>query len=155
MIMLCLRVAVWRQIINGSNCANRSYEMFLPLALALYDFWVTRRRERFTSSNNDIDDIIYDFPRRSLKTSRFRFIFASLILAWTGTYNYSAGRLLSTYICSPLDITHYSIPRLQIVAFMLDIVFSIILAALLDPGFDNQPPVGASGLVAVGAALIV
>lgn len=126
------RLEIFRHISKATECATSSFEVFLPMAVALYD--ALRFQKPVITVVEDCPDAsmyetIYEDTRSYVRCSRFRYVPSTTLLSvglYLTTFLWSG--LPSTYICPVVGAQNRAIPSLQFAAFLLD--FGLLIAFL-------------------------
>lgn len=138
---LTIRVEILRRLLATPECSTRSVEVFLPFFVAIYDALRFQKSQNFDAERDvdasAYDDLIFAFKSKWL-SSRWRYVPVAFGLSF-GCY-LVAGLWLSSessYVCPLLSWEAVAIPRLQIVAVLLD---TFLVIAALELAIGNTQP---------------
>ncbi|KAL2444785.1 hypothetical protein ABEF95_017254 [Exophiala dermatitidis] len=128
---LCVRIELYRRILDAPECTIDSVEVFLPFLLAAYDALRTQRPRNIQEEDKP-ESSIYDIMREKLRTyllqPRIRYL-PSLFLVSYGCYRTQDMwlPLKSTYICPIVTGETKTIPAFQSAALAVDLCLAIIV----------------------------
>lgn len=159
-IAISLRVLLFGLIVDNAQCSIaspevRSYLIFnsmhtnscqgyLPLLLAIYDYWYIQRRRSESGK-----------PSRA-NGSTFRKIWPAIFL--TAAYSFKAsvtGAPRSTYICPLSSSANFSIPLMQILSTLLDCYVLVTLSGIASKAKWGAPPKNDNVSVVLGHICLV
>lgn len=128
---ICVRVEVLRRILANTQCAGRSWEPLLPLALALWDYIIVQRHKRRKTSD-DPDSSVYDELEDTTLKSPYRYMFAAGILSIGSALALATtSSPASTYICAASLHNSLFVPNSQRAATILDFLIVCCIGQLL------------------------
>lgn len=131
-ILLCVRVAVLREVLRNVQCTKASWEAVLPLAFAAWDYWTVQRKKRRTTNDDDLDSSVYDALERNIARSPYSYLatVALVVLGCTLAAN-SIASPASTFICAAGLPFRWLVPQLQRLGTVLDVAIIFCVHSLL------------------------
>ena len=131
-LAICLRVELVRQIILNVQCARRTWEPMLPLALAIWDYATLRRRRRHDVEVDEQTSTMYEIWECRIMNSPYRYL---VTVALTCFGSLGAMRALgsspSTHICAASLPYSWYIPYAQHAGTALDALIVLCISGLL------------------------
>ncbi|EER29342.1 hypothetical protein CPC735_070240 [Coccidioides posadasii C735 delta SOWgp] len=118
---LCLRVELYRQLVTRSHCGSISSLTFMPLVLAVYEYFLSKTR---SSGDQTFSD--------KIQKKHFNYISSTVLLAIAGIFTAALkyGRE-STFICPSLGHDSGITLSFQLLAVVLEISFALALESLV------------------------
>nr|KMM70335.1 hypothetical protein CPAG_06647 [Coccidioides posadasii RMSCC 3488] len=118
---LCLRVELYRQLVTRSHCGSISSLTFMPLVLAIYEYFLSKTR---SSGDQTFSD--------KIQKKHFNYISSTVLLAIAGIFTAALkyGRE-STFICPSLGHDSGITLSFQLLAVVLEISFALALESLV------------------------
>ncbi|TPX21440.1 hypothetical protein DIZ76_015397 [Coccidioides immitis] len=118
---LCLRVELYRQSVTRSHCGSISSLTFMPLVLAVYEYFLSKTR---SSGDQTFSD--------KIQKKHFNYISSTVLLAIAGilTAALKYGRE-STFICPSLGHDSGITLSFQLLAVVLEISLALALESLV------------------------
>ena len=131
-LAICLRVELLRQIILNVQCARRTWESTLPLALAFWDYATLRRRRRLDVEVDEQTSTMYEIWEFRIMNSPYRYL-ATVALTCFGSLGAmrALGSSPSTQICAASLPHSWSIPYAQHIGTALDALIVLCISGLL------------------------
>ncbi|KAI4256939.1 MAG: hypothetical protein L6R42_005944, partial [Xanthoria sp. 1 TBL-2021] len=150
---LCCRVQIVRVLLNGHQCIATGVEGFLPLLLAVHDYWWKQRR-RSADDNTSHDQKSGSFVQR-LFLGQHRYVLPTTVLGITYVFIVSCtSSPQSTYVCPLSNLNRLGIPLMQALGVSLDFLVLISLPAALEPQVSTAGATKAGTPVFVGIVLL-
>ena len=152
---ICVRVAITRHILANIQCTVLSWEPFIPLLLAIWDYATVYRHKR-SIQNDDPTSSIDDALEAYAAQSPYRFVFAAGVVAVGSliALSTSSGHS-SSYICASSLNNHWLLPIIQRLGTITDLVILYCLSQLLE-GHEGRGSRSVSvRFMSVGWALLV
>lgn len=130
-LAICLRVGIWREIVNNVQCTSGSWAPLLPFAVAIWDFWnVQRQRSRWVSE--DPESNVYEALGEFVTRAPYRYLLATGVLSLGSILALrSAKAPPSTFICAATLPYGWRVPLMQHVGTLLDIIVAFCVERLL------------------------
>ncbi|KAF2772118.1 hypothetical protein EJ03DRAFT_267334 [Teratosphaeria nubilosa] len=128
---ICLRVEIWRRILNNTECATRTWVTWIPLVLAVWDYWTVQRHKKRWESD-DPETSAYEALEQSLTRAPYRYLLATALLSLGSVWALSTtSPPRSTYICAASLYFTWLMPLLQHVGTVLDLIILYCIDQLL------------------------
>ncbi len=169
-LALSCRVSTVRLLLNNRRCILPGIEVkrptrnsgrpiidsqgFLPLLLAIHDYWFKQRR-KFADKISAHDQNSGSLVRRAF-LGQHRYLLPATVLSII--YAYTVSLKLSppsTYICPTFNLSRLSIPLLQAIGLSLDLFILLNLPTALEPHGSTAGAAKASSPVFVVFVLLV
>jgi hypothetical protein len=130
-VLLSLRLELYRRIAQNPECTVPTVEIWLPLLLALYDS-LQNQKYRQTDGTEKIDNTVYESlietARRNLLSTRFRYVLPTTLFCWGCQFLLRLWNgLNSTYICPVVTGEHTSVPAAQVFGLLADAALLIVV----------------------------
>lgn len=146
-VALSSRIEVQRRLLLRSECATRSVAYWLPVIVAVYDALRFQARQRPQQEDEDsMENSVYDDVRMSMRSlllsSSWRYLPGAIILS-LGCYIMSGMWLSSqsNHVCPIVGMDGTWIPRLQLLALVLDSFLAIFSMELATGDVDSVSPI--------------
>lgn len=129
-LILSLRIEVFRQVSKAPECAVNGWTVFMPLLLAIYDWFRGHPLSgcQAEPSKSHLDETVYDALYRRYMNLKSRYVLPTLLVSFGSHFAlglwYTAP---STHICPLSGSQIHLVPFLQVLGLALD--FCIALAA--------------------------
>jgi hypothetical protein len=137
-LAICARAELARQILLNVQCARSTWEPIVPLALAAWDFAVSRRRRKHELEVDEQTSTIYDIWERRIMNSPYRYLVVVAIVSFGSLGALRAiGSPPSTYICAASLPFTWSVPSAQHSGTALDVLILYCINGLLYPDDDR------------------
>ena len=81
-LAICARAELARQILLNVQCAHGTWEPIVPLALAVWDCAVSRRRRKHDMELDEQTSTIYDVWERRIMNSPYRYLVVVAIVSF-------------------------------------------------------------------------
>lgn len=131
-LVVCVRVELARRIISNVQCARGTWEPMLPLALAVWDYAILRRRRKHDVEVDEQTSTLYEIWECRIMNSPYRYLVAVALTCFGSMGAIRAlGSPASTHICAASLPYSWSVPWAQHVGTGLDILIVLCLDGLL------------------------
>jgi hypothetical protein len=121
-----------RQVISNVQCARATWEPMLPLALAVWDYAVLRRRRKHDVEVDEQTSTLYEIWECRIMNSPYRYLVAVALTCFGSLGAMRAfGSSPSTYICAASLPYSWSVPWFQHTGTALDILIVLCVSGLL------------------------
>ena len=128
---ICARVGIWQHVLGNTQCAGFSWEPLIPLALALINYR-TMQKPANRAAHDDLDTSVYDALEARLLGSPHRYSLAAGLLSLGGLLAIGVTTSPeSTYICAASLHYRWTIPVLQHLGTVLDLLITYCIGQLL------------------------
>jgi hypothetical protein len=131
-LAICARAELARQILLNVQCARGTWEPIVPLALAVWDYAVSRRWRKHEMEMDEQTSTIYDIWERRIMNSPYRYLVVVAIVSLGSLGALRAiGSPPSTYICAASLPFTWSVPSAQHSGTALDVLILYCINGLL------------------------
>jgi hypothetical protein len=139
-LAICARVELVRQVISNVQCARATWEPMVPLALAVWDYAVLRRRRRHDVEVDEQTSTLYEIWESRIMNSPYRYLVAVALTCFGGLGAMRAfGSSPSTFICAASLPYSWSVPWFQRAGTALDILIVLCISGLLYTEDEYSP----------------
>jgi hypothetical protein len=155
-LAICARAELARQILLNVQCARGTWEPIVPLALAAWDFAVSRRRRKHELEVDEQTSTIYDIWERRIMSSPYRYlvVVATVSFGCLGALR-AIGSPPSTYICAASLPFEWSVPSAQHSGTALDVLILYCINGLLYSDDDRGSRTPSTRFSAIGWVCLV
>lgn len=129
---VCARIELSRRILADVQCATASWEPFIPLAFAIWDYFRNQRDRRQAVGHDDPNLGVFDAMEESWNNSPYRLLITtSLLVSGSVLALNMATYPSSTWICAASLPHSWMVPAMQKVTVVLDIGIIALVAQLV------------------------
>jgi hypothetical protein len=155
-LAICARAELARQILLNVQCAHGTWEPVVPLALAVWDCAVSRRRRRHDMELDEQTSTIYDIWERRIMNSPYRYLVVVAIVCFGSLGALRAIRSPpSTYICAAALPFTWSVPSAQHSGTALDVLILYCINSLLHSDDERGSRTPSTRFSAIGWVCLV
>jgi len=155
-LAICLRVELLRQVVLNVQCARRTWEPTLPLALALWDYATLRRRRRHEVEVDEQTSTLYEIWECRIMNSPYRYLVAVALTCFGSLGAMRAlGSSPSTQICAASLPYSWVVPWAQHAGTALDVLIVLCISGLLYTEDDHSSRGPSARFSAIGWVCLV
>lgn len=155
-LAICIRVELLRQVTLNIQCARRTWEPMVPLAVAVYDYVSLRRRRRHNVGVDEQTSTLYEIWECRIMNNPYRYVAAVAVICFSSLGAMRAiGSPASTHICAASLPYSWSVPWAQHVGTGLDVLIVLCIHGLLYTEDEHTQRTPSTRFSAIGWVCLV
>ncbi|KAI5366532.1 Putative glycosyl transferase CAP10 domain-containing protein [Septoria linicola] len=153
--LICLRVELLRQVVDNVQCATNHWNVWIPLALSAWEYWIAQKSSSHTISQHYE---VHDEPSllREIAVLPYARVLTTLAFTFGGSLVLDAvASPASTYICAASLHYRVSVPVVQRFSSLLDVAIVYCFGELLRSRAARKTLSTINKFALIGLALLV